>query len=251
MYNKISIITVCLNAQRTIEQTIMSVKMQSYRCYEHIFIDGGSTDDTVKIIKKHSNFKTKFFLFPNKGIYDSFNKGIDLANGKIVGFLNSDDFFYNSNSLKKINDGFNSYSVHVVYGDLQIVDQYNTKKVLRNWVNSAKTYSDISHGWLPPHPTFYCRKICYQNFGKYKKKYKNSNDIDLMIRFLYIKKLKTNYIQNFLIKMRAGGVSTKNIHNIIIQNYNNYKIIKDNKLNFNIFVYFFNKFIFKIRQINY
>ena len=72
MYNKISIITVCLNAQRTIEQTIRSVKMQSHQCYEHIFIDGGSKDNTVKIIKKHLNFKMKFFFFPNKGIYAIF-----------------------------------------------------------------------------------------------------------------------------------------------------------------------------------
>jgi glycosyltransferase len=246
---KISIITACLNSERTIEQTIISVKKQSYKNYEHIFVDGGSEDDTIKIIKKHLNKKIKFFSFQKKGIYNAFNKGIDIAKGDVVGFLNSDDFFYSPHSLKKINDSFNDESVLVVYGNLFLVDQYNTKKIFRRWRNSSKTYSDIEYGWLPPHPSFYCRKICYKKFGKYNTKYGNSNDVDLMIRFLYLKKLKAKYIPNFLIKMRMGGVSTKNIFSIIIQNYENYKIIRDNKLNFKILTYFFYKFLFKIKQI--
>jgi glycosyltransferase involved in cell wall biosynthesis len=248
--NKISIITVCLNSERTIEQTIISVKNQSYQNYEHIFIDGGSEDATVKIIKKHFNSKIKLFLFKKKGIYNAFNKGIDIAKGRIIGFLNSDDFFYNSDTLKKISHSFNDKTVMVAYGNILLVNQNNTRKIVRTWTNSAKTIFDIQRGWCPPHPSFYCRKLCYIKFGKYNTKYGNSNDIDLMIRFLYLKKLKAKYIPNFLVKMRTGGVSTKNIFNIIIQNYQNYKIIRDNMSGFKFIKYFFYKFLFKIKQIN-
>jgi glycosyltransferase len=248
--NKISIITACLNSEKTIQQTIISVKKQSYRNYEHIIIDGGSDDDTEKIIKKNLNPKIKFISFKKKGIYNAFNKGINISKGEIVGFLNSDDFFCSTHSLRKINHSFNDKSVMIVYGNILLVNQYNTKKIFRKWVSSARTYLDIERGWLPPHPSFYCRKICYKKFGKYNIKYGNSNDLDLMIRFLYLKRLKAKYIPNFLVKMRIGGVSTKNIFNIIIQNYQNYKIIRDNNLGFKFFTYFFNKFLFKIKQIN-
>ena len=94
---KISIITVCFNANKTIEQTIISVLSQTYHNIEYIIIDGGSVDGTIGIIKKYSSKIDKIISEKDNGMYDALNKGIIHATGDIIGILNSDDYFCNNN----------------------------------------------------------------------------------------------------------------------------------------------------------
>ena len=92
-FMKISIITVCLNSKRTIEQTIQSVIGQAHDNCEYIVIDGGSTDGTLEILKKYDGSISTIISEPDEGIYDAMNKGIALATGDIIGILNSDDWY--------------------------------------------------------------------------------------------------------------------------------------------------------------
>ena len=93
---KISIITVCYNSQKTIEKTIKSVLSQSYKNFEYIIIDGGSTDNTIEIIKKYKKKIDVFKSKKDKGIYDAINKGIKYSTGSVVSILHSDDIFYDN-----------------------------------------------------------------------------------------------------------------------------------------------------------
>ena len=112
----VSIVTVCYNAVATIEQTILSVINQTFTNIEYIIIDGGSNDGTVEIIKKYSKKITVWVSEPDKGIYDAMNKGIELATGQWINFMNSGDLFYNSNTLEDI-FGNKVINADIVYGD--------------------------------------------------------------------------------------------------------------------------------------
>ena len=102
---KFSIITVCFNSEKTIGETLRSVSSQNYENVEHIIIDGGSSDDTLCIVNNYKHV-TKIISEKDKGIYDAMNKGINLAEGNVIGFLNSDDVFYSENIIK---DYFNDF----------------------------------------------------------------------------------------------------------------------------------------------
>ena len=101
----VSIITISYNASSTIEKTLQSVANQSYKNIEHIIVDGGSIDNTLEICNSFSHV-SKIISEPDKGVYDAFNKGLKLATGDVVGFLNADDIFYNDNSVQEIAKAF-------------------------------------------------------------------------------------------------------------------------------------------------
>ena len=119
---KISIITISFNANDTIEKTLKSVVGQSYKNIEHLIIDGGSKDNTIDICKSYSHI-SKILSEPDKGVYDAFNKGIKLATGDVIGFLNADDTFYNENSIQDIVDAFSNNETDIVYGNLDYVNE--------------------------------------------------------------------------------------------------------------------------------
>ena len=114
---KISIITISFNAKATIEKTLQSVANQSYKNIEHIIVDGGSTDNTLQICNSFSHV-SKIISETDEGIYDAFNKGLNIATGNVIGFLNADDVFYNDNSVQEIAKAFSDNKTDIVYGNL-------------------------------------------------------------------------------------------------------------------------------------
>ena len=105
---KVSIITVCFNSQETIEKTIKSVISQRYKNYEYIIIDGGSTDNTIKIINKYKKYIEVIISEEDMGIYDAINKGIKKSTGSVISILHSDDIFYDNKTTQKVMSYFNS-----------------------------------------------------------------------------------------------------------------------------------------------
>ena len=126
---KISVITVCFNSAETLRDNLESVKNQTYENIEHIIIDGGSSDNTLGIL---STFKNDHVVVSEKdsGIYNAMNKGISLASGEIIGFLNSDDYFYSDDVVKQYADGFSSTSNKIIFGDLQFVSKQNKNNTI-------------------------------------------------------------------------------------------------------------------------
>lgn len=215
---RISIVTVCYNSAQTIGDTLQSVCAQTYRDIEHIVIDGQSKDNTLEVVAIKGIHVSKVVSEADKGIYDAMNKGITLATGEIIGFINADDFYASPDAIAKVAAIFSNPDVEACYGDLCYVKQENTLALVRYWKSSEFHPGAFESGWCPPHPTFFVRREVYQRFGGFDLSYKIAADVELMIRFLEVHRIRAKYIPFVLVKMRMGGTTNKNLKNILCQN---------------------------------
>ena len=212
---KISIITVAYNSARTIADTMRSVAAQTYPHIEHIVVDGASRDDTLDIVKQYATASTLVQSEPDKGIYDAMNKGLKLATGDVVGFLNSDDIYADSTTLADIAAAFSNNAIQGCYGDLIYVAHDNPQRVIRHWKSCNYKPGLCAKGWMPAHPTFYVRKAVYEKYGYFDASLKLQADFEMALRLLDIHGITTQYIPKNLINMRMGGASNSSIKNII------------------------------------
>ena len=200
--NKISIITVTKNSEKFLEKNILSVYNQGYKNYEHIIIDGGSTDKTLLINKKHKKKISYWISVKDKGIYDAMNKGIKKSKGDIIGILNSDDFYY-KNALDTVNKYFNEDNkLDFLFGSVfkhKLRFGYNPNKI--KW--SFAFYTAHSVG-------FFIKKTSQLKVGYYSLKYKYSSDYDLFYRMIIKKKMKgvATKKNEILGYFRPGGISS-------------------------------------------
>lgn len=219
MKKKITVITPTFNSANTILANLASVKNQKYKNLEHIIIDNKSVDGTLNLIKKHNDKRIKIVSEKDNGIYDAINKGIKLAKGEIISILHSDDKYYNNHTLLNIINNFEDRNIDIIYGDLLYTKKNNLNKIIRYWKSTNYIQGMFFKGWSPPHPSFFVKKKIHQKFGLYSTKIGNSADIELMYRFLELKKVNSKYINKILIKMRYGGQSNKNFFEILKQNF--------------------------------
>jgi glycosyltransferase involved in cell wall biosynthesis len=244
---KISIITVSYNSDKTIEDTFKSILEQSYDDIEYIVIDGGSTDDTLNIVKKYSDIINIFVSEPDKGLYDAMNKGIKLASGDVIGIINSDDFFCDKDALKKIMIAFDlNSSLDSVYADLYYVSKNDTSKIIRRWITGHR--KPFNSGWHPAHPTLYIKKKIYNDFGLFNLDFKFAADFELMVRFFDRHQISSYYLPESLVKMRLGGKTNKSLKNIFLQNIECLDAFSINEIKFSRFLYPIYRFIPKIFQ---
>jgi glycosyltransferase involved in cell wall biosynthesis len=231
---KITIITVVFNGAKYIRTAIQSVLSQDYDNIEYIVIDGGSTDGTVDIIKEYQNKISVFVSEPDKGLYDAMNKGIGLATGDVVGILNGDDFYIDDKVIEKVVKEFEEKGVDSVYADLVYVRPKNLDKTVRYYDSSHFNPSKFAYGWMPAHPTFFVKKDIYDKYGVFRTDLKIGADFDILTRFLYTQKISYSYMQEVLVKMRLGGVSTS-FRSIWTNNIEQLMACKDNSIETNIF----------------
>jgi glycosyltransferase involved in cell wall biosynthesis len=215
---KVSLLTVSFNSVGTIQDTIESVRSQDHDDIEYIIVDGSSKDGTVDVIKAHTHEIDRWISEPDKGIYDAMNKGIRMATGEIVGILNSDDFYSSTTVVSQVVDAFADPIIDAVFGDLVFVDPANLKKVVRTYSSAKWNPEKFARGFMPAHPTFFVRRKYYEEIGLFKTDYKIAADYELLIRFLYVHKLKYKYIPINMVTMRKGGVSSRGIMSNIILN---------------------------------
>ncbi len=245
---KVSIITVVYNAEQTIEYTIKSVLSQHYDDIEHIIVDGGSTDNTIRIVESYGEQIAKFISEPDRGIYDAMNKGIKLASGDIIGILNSDDFYASPNIISTVVQRFQEKQVDSIFGDLVFVPADNLSKVVR-YYSSAKFHPEqFAYGWMPAHPTFFVKREAYDRYGLFKTDYKIAADYELLIRFLAKHNLSYSYIPMVMVKMRTGGVSTTNLRSNWILNQEIIRGCAENGIQTNL-LKVFSKYFTKVFQL--
>lgn len=173
----ITLVTVTFNAASTIERTLQSVAQQTYRDYEHLIIDGASKDNTVEIARKYN---TTIVSEPDKGLYDAMNKGLRLAKGDYVCFLNAGDKLHSADTLAKVAAMAERTKVGVVYGDTDIVDDEGVK-IRRRRLTPPKhlTWKSFREGMLVCHQSFYINRDIAQ---QYDLSYRFSADFDWCIR---------------------------------------------------------------------
>jgi glycosyltransferase involved in cell wall biosynthesis len=220
---KVSIITVVYNGAATIRHCIDSVLSQDYGSIEYIIIDGNSTDGTLEIIKSYGSAVYKLVSEPDKGIYDAMNKGIALATGEVIGILNADDFYAGKTVISEVADAMIRSGADGCYGDLNYVDGQDETVIRRNWVSGNYKPNSFWFGWMPPHPTFFVRKKCYENYGDFRLDLGSAADYEIMLRFILKNGIKLTYIPKVLVKMRTGGVSNSNVKNRLKANSNDRK----------------------------
>ncbi|MCE3280647.1 MAG: glycosyl transferase family 2 [Bacteroidetes bacterium] len=215
---KVSIITVCFNSASTIETTIRSVVSQDYKNIEYIIIDGSSTDNTLSIVGKYKDSISKVISEKDNGIYFAINKGISLASGNIIGILHADDFYSDNHVISKVVDAFRKTGADTLYGDLHYVNRTETTKITRHWKSGEYWDGLFYKGWMPPHPSFFVQKKCYDMYGTYNTSLRSAADYELMLRLLHKHKCSTVYLPEVLVKMRVGGKSNVTLLNRIKAN---------------------------------
>lgn len=212
---KFSIITVVYNNE-CIATAIESVICQDYPWIEYIIVDGGSTDHTLEIISAYRNKVTKMISEPDLGIYDAINKGIKLASGDVVGLLHADDFLADEGVISRIANLFGQYpEIDAAYADVIFTDREDLCKVTRYYSSRHFKPWMFKFGFQPAHPTFYAKRTLFEGYGLYSTRYKIAGDFELLMRFLYIHKVKALYVRDVWVKMRMGGVSTAGLKSLL------------------------------------
>lgn len=231
----LSVVTVVFNGAATIEHTICSVLEQTYENFEHIIIDGGSSDGTLDILRKYDGDIDYWVSEKDAGIYDAMNKGIFLAQGDYVGMLNSDDYFADPKVLVKIAEQFKSSNTDAVFSCLDIVDPASLNRVFRKYRIPNFNKFMLRIGVMPPHPTFYCKKSCYEKAGKYRTDYRIAADFEMLVRLLVKHHITWAFFDETTVKMRSGGLSSRGIKSSWIVNHEIIRACLENGLYTNIF----------------
>ena len=188
---KISIITATFNSGRTVRDTIESVLRQTYTDFEYIIKDGGSKDDTLEIVKEYApqfGDRLKIVSAPDKGIYDAMNT--------------SDD------ALQTIAEAFAQNDIDATYGDIHFVNDGELTKCVRYYSSAVFRRWMMRFGMMPAHPSFYCKRSAYEQFGVFDTSYRIAADFENLLRLIFVHRIKTQYIPKDFVTMRTGGAST-------------------------------------------
>ena len=245
---KISVITVVRNAEQTIADAISSVASQTYDKVEHIVIDGASSDQTVSIIKQHQQGIAQFISEPDEGIYDAMNKGIQLATGDVIGFLNADDVYQDETVLAQVAQAHQDDTIDACYADLVYVNNKDMNKVVRYWKSQDYTKGLSFDGWMPAHPTLYLKRRVFDSAGLFRSDLRFQSDLEFCARIFEKHKIRSRYIAKLWVRMRLGGVTNNSLRTIALGNWESYKALKELGLKRNPLVFFTIKFTSRIKQ---
>ncbi len=219
---KISIVTATFNSGETLRDTIESVLRQDYADFEHIIVDGGSTDGTLDIVRECEPMyggRLKWISEPDNGLYDAMNKGIEMSTGDVVGILNSDDFYTSDDVLSTI--ASNIHDMDAVYADIHYVNSDDTARPVRYYSSASFAPWKMRMGFMPAHPSFYCRRRLYMTYGLFDVSFKVAADFEQLLRLIYVNGIKCGYVPKDFVTMRTGGASTSGFrsHRMILRDH--------------------------------
>lgn len=205
---KITIITVCYNSARTIGDTLRSVREQTYKNIEHIVIDGGSKDNTLAIVVAEGSHVAILVSEKDDGIYDAMNKGIQLATGDVVAFLNADDFYKDVDVLAQVALLMQTEQLDAMYGDVEFFRAEQQSVVVRRYNSARFTADRLGWGWMPAHPALFLRRELFARYGLFRTDYRIAGDFEFIARVLQHPELKHRHLPKSLVCMQMGGIST-------------------------------------------
>ena len=246
---RVSIVTVCFNSAATIRDAIDSVLSQSHPDVEYIIIDGGSTDNTMQIVSEYEGRIATVVSEPDQGIYDAMNKGIRAATGDVMGILNSDDFFASSDVIADVVDVFRSDDdADIVFGDVVFVSAEDLTSVKRYYSSRHFKPWKLRFGYMPPHPATFVRRDLYTRYGEYNLEYRIASDYEMFVRWLIRNEVQYRRLDEVLVHMRLGGISTSGLRSSILLNREIVRACMDNGLYTN-FLCMLPKIPFKLLEL--
>lgn len=198
----VTIITPCLNSEKTIRNTMESVLYQTYENIEYIIIDGGSTDRTVDLLQKYKQLfrgRMRYVSEADKGIYDAMNKGIRMAHGKIIGIINSDDY-YEEDTVETIVAYMSDARYQVVYGYCRLINEGVAKGIVK------RCHKDLKQGMIP-HPTCFVTRETYKKYGMFLTAFQIAGDYELMLRLYVSGNVQFIQVKRIVASFRMGGKS--------------------------------------------
>lgn len=215
---KVTLITVCRNVAQVIAGTLDSVFGQTHPDIEVIVIDGASTDGTVDILAGYRGRLAHCISEPDKGIYDAMNKGLRLATGDVIGFVNAGDLLMTSTVIEQVVAAYTSNDVEAVYGDIIMVDEQDITQVKRTWRSGNYHRDRFRQGWMPPHIATFFKKSTYDRHGLFNTDLRIAADYEIMLRFLYKNKVLAIHLPEILVRFRLGGMSNGSVKHVLKAN---------------------------------
>ncbi len=186
---KISIITSTYNSAATLADTFESVLAQTHQDIEYIVVDGDSKDQTLDIIRTYEprfEGRMRWISERDNGLYFAMNKGLSMATGDVIGILNSDDFYTDETVLERIVQALEQTGAEAVYGDIHYVAADNLNRCLRYYSSRGFSRWTMRLGFMPAHPSFYCRREVYERHGLFDTRYKVAADFELLLRLIFV-----------------------------------------------------------------
>ena len=231
---RISIITVTFNAENTIAETLQSVASQTHSETEHILVDGASTDSTLDVFARNNGRVARMISEPDNGIYDAMNKGIRVATGEVIGFLNADDIYTNDDVLKHVAEIMTQNQLDAVFGDAEFINSAYPTRPVRRYRSGHFRPDRIAWGWMPAHPTLFLRREVYERFGVFRTDYKIAGDFELVARIFHDGGIRYRYVNEVWVRMRTGGISTGGWRNTVLLNREVLRACKENGISTNL-----------------
>lgn len=232
---KFSIITVCFNNSATIGRTLQSLSAQTWRDYEHIIVDGASTDDTARVVAKYADLRTLFKSERDSGIYDAMNKGIARATGDVIAFLNADDFYAAPDILESVAQRINTGDVDALLGDVDFFRPDAPDKAVRRYNSGQFAPERIGSGWMPAHPAMFVRRAVFEKVGLFRTDYRIAADFEWVARAFHDRSVRYVYYPRVLVRMQMGGASTQGLKSTILLNREILRACRENGIQTNVF----------------
>jgi len=245
---KISVITVCFNSQSTIQNAIDSVAGQTWPTIEHIVIDGASRDGTVAIIQRNLNKIAHFVSEPDSGVYQAMNKGLNLATGDVIAFLNSDDIFSNAQVLESVVRTMQDQGLDALYGNVEYFNPNAPGKTIRTYDSGRFSPERIAWGWMPAHPALFVRSAVYERYGYFREDYRIAGDYEFVARIFKDGQLKSVHLDQVLVRMQTGGLSTAGWGATYLLNKEILRACRQNDIPSN-WLMVLSKYFFKLKEV--
>ena len=217
------------NSAPTIVDTLRSVARQSHADLEHIVIDGGSSDATCDLVRAHGERVSMLVSEPDQGIYDAMNKGLALASGEVLAFLNSDDCYASGDVLAHMAQVMaQDERLDAVLGDVVFFDPSRPRRTVRRYRSGRFHPGLLAWGWMPAHPALFVRRRVFEQAGPFRTDFRIAGDYEWIARAFGPGQLHYQHIDEVMVRMCTGGVSTGGWRNTLLLNQEVLRACRDN-----------------------
>jgi len=244
---RLSVVTVCFNSAQTIEATLASVANQIDAEVEHIVVDGASSDGTAAILQAHRQQLARVISESDRGIYDAMNKGVRVATGEVIGFLNADDVYAHEKVLSTVGRIMELEHLDAVFGDVEFFRSGNPGRTTRRYSSARFRPDRIAWGWMPAHPALFVRREVFQRVGEFRPDFRIAGDFEFVARALGKGSLRYRHIPEVLVRMQTGGISTQGWRNTLLLNREVVRACRENGISTNM-AKILTKYAFKVLE---